>query len=464
MLSGVLDLTLSAVSSKIAAGEVSPVELTRAVLDRIAMRDGKLHSFVHVTGRSALDAALQAEREISAGHHRGALHGVPLAVKDLFWTADAPTAGGTAIFRAQRTLSDATAVRRLREAGAVLLGKLQMTEGAYSDYHPSTIAPKNPWNPDYWPGISSSGPGVAIAAGLCFGALASDTGGSIRWPSSACGVSGLKPSWGRVSRHGVLALAPSLDHVGVMARSVADIGHLLSAVAGSDPLDATAVAEPLPDLSAPRELSGMTVGVDPTWNSVDVDAEVRAVMDSAIATMRDLGAAVVEIEVPDVTDAIADWPANCAVEAAVVHEATFPARATDYGPVLKSVLEHGHGIGGMDYQKILLRRAALRGAFDRLLAGIDFLLCPVQPFAPITLEMLGTMGERPDLIARLQRYTCAFDMTGHPSLTLPGGSTSVGMPIGIQLVARHLREDILIRAGIAYQAGTSWHERRPPDA
>jgi len=473
-MSELFDLTLSALSARLAAGDVSPVEATRAMLDRIAARDGTLHSYVHVTARAAMDAARTAEREIAAGRRRGPLHGVPLAVKDLFWTADAPTAGGTAILCNHRPSADATVVRRLREAGAILLGKLQMTEGAYSDHHPSVTAPKNPWNADYWTGISSSGPGVAVAAGLCFGALASDTGGSIRWPSAACGVTGLKPTWGRVSRHGALELAASLDHVGVMARSAADAGLLLAAIAGPDPLDPTAVVDRVPDLAGITvgtdptaavdpvpDLAGITVGIDPSWNGEDVDNEVQAVVAAAATTLRDLGATLVEVEVPEVTGSIADWPANCAVEAAVAHEATFPARAAEYGPVLRGVLVCGLRLSGTDYQKILLRRTALRGAFDRLLAGIDLLLCPVQPFAPITLETFGTMGEQPDLIARLQRYTCVFNMTGSPALTLPGGFDGAGLPIGVQLVAGRLREDLLVRAGIAYQRAADWHERRP---
>lgn len=226
-------LELTELAALIRTGELSPVAVTRAMLDRIADLDGALHSYALVMADSAIADAKVAETEIAACRYRGLLHGVPIGVKDLFWTKGVPTAAGMAIYKDHRPAEDATAVRRLREAGAVLLGKLQMTEGAYSDYHPSVTPPKNPWNPDYWPGISSSGPGVATAAGLCFGSLASDTGGSIRWPSAANGLTGLKPTWGRVSRHGVFALAPTLDHVGTMARSAADAGAILSIIAGA---------------------------------------------------------------------------------------------------------------------------------------------------------------------------------------------------------------------------------------
>jgi amidase len=226
-------LELTDLAELIRTQEISPVEATHQQLDRIAMLDGTLASYAVVTAERAMAEAREAEADIVASRYRGPLHGVPLAVKDLFWTCDVPTAAGMTIHKRFRPTEDATAVRRLREAGAVLLGKLQMTEGAYSDHHPEITPPRNPWNADYWPGISSSGPGVAVAAGLCFGALASDTGGSIRWPSAANGLTGIKPTWGRVSRHGVFDLAPSLDHIG--PRSVADAAALLAAVAVAAP-------------------------------------------------------------------------------------------------------------------------------------------------------------------------------------------------------------------------------------
>ena len=219
--------------------------VTRAQLDRIAALDGALGSYAQVMTEVAMAQAEAAEAEVAAGRYRGPLHGVPIAVKDLCWTKGFPTAAGMAIHKDYRPADDATVVRRLTEAGAVLLGKLQLTEGAYSDHHPSVTPPKNPWNAEYWPGISSSGSGSATAAGLCYGSLGSDTGGSIRWPCAANGLTGLKPSWGRVSRYGVFALAPTLDHVGSMARSAADAGAILGAIAGSDPSDPTAVLDPM---------------------------------------------------------------------------------------------------------------------------------------------------------------------------------------------------------------------------
>ena len=280
-------LDLLDLSARLEGGQTTSLAVTQALLDRIGRLDGDLHAYAWLTAESALAEAAHADAERASGGARGPLHGVPLAVKDLCWTRDVPTAAGMAIHRDFRPAEDASVVRRLREAGAVLLGKLQMTEGAYSDHHPSVTAPVNPWGADYWPGVSSSGPGVALAAGLCFGAIASDTGGSIRWPCAANGVTGLKPSWGRVSRHGVVELAASLDHVGPMARSVRDLAALLQVIAGPDPRDPTARQAPVPDYlaAAGRGGAGLRLGVDRAWNAQGVDPQVAATVAEAEALL-----------------------------------------------------------------------------------------------------------------------------------------------------------------------------------
>jgi amidase len=457
------NLDLVEVAARIKAGEVSPVTVTRAQLERIAALDGALGSYAMVTAAAAMEQAEAAEKEIAAGRHRGPLHGVPIGVKDLFWTKDVPTAAGMAIYKNYRPDRDAFAVRRLRAAGAVLLGKLQLTEGAYSDYHPTIAAPKNPWHAGYWPGISSSGSAVATAAGLCYGALASDTGGSIRWPAAANGVTGLKPTWGRVSRDGVFGLAPTMDHVGAIARSALDAGVMLEAIAGRDSNDPTAVLDAVDGYAtAALDVRGLRIGIDVDWNGMDVDASTAATLAAAIEAFRGLGGTVVDVRFPDVTQAIADWAPICGVEAAVAHESTYPARKHEYGPVLASVLEGGRTVSAVEYQKMLLRRLDLRGRVDALFGAIDLLLIPVQPFAAPTLAMIRTLGEQPELIAKLQRYTCPFDLTGHPTITLPGGFTENGMPIGFQLVAAALGEAMLVRAASAFQRLTSWHRCRPP--
>jgi amidase len=456
-------LELTELAARIRTGEISPVAVTRAQLDRIASLDGALGSYALVMADVAIEQAQAAEAEIAAGRYRGPLHGVPVAVKDLCWTKGVATAAGMAIHRSYRPHDDATVVRRLQEAGAILLGKLQLTEGAYSDHHPSVTPPKNPWNGDYWPGISSSGSAAATAAGLCFGSLGSDTGGSIRWPAAANGVTGLKPSWGRVSRYGVFELAATLDHVGPIARSVTDAAAMLGAIAGSDPNDPTAVPAPVPDYAAAieQDVRCLRIGVDAAWNSDGVDATTQAVLSQAAQAFLMLGATIVDVHFPDVTQAVADWVPNCAVEAAVAHAKTYPARKDEYGAVLASVIEAGRALSGVDYQKILLRRLDLRGRVATLFGTIDLLLIPVHPFPPLSLATIRTLGEQPDLIAKLQRYTCPFNMTGHPTLTLPGGFSGTGLPVAFQLVAADLCEATLVRAGAAFQSVTSWHRRHP---
>jgi amidase len=456
-------LELTELAARIKTREVSPVMVTRALLDRIASLDGALGSYALVMADVAMAQAKAAEAEIAAGRYRGPLHGVPIAVKDLCRTQGVPTAAGMAIYKNYCPDEDATVVHRLKQAGAVLLGKLQLTEGAYSDHHPSVTAPKNPWNAEYWPGISSSGSGVATAAGLCYGSLGSDTGGSIRWPAAANGVTGLKPSWGRVSRYGVFELATTLDHVGTIARSAADAGAMLGVIAGSDPNDPTALHDPVPDYLAAvgQRIQGLRIGIDAAWNGNDVDTTTQSMLSDATEVFQSLGAEIIDVKFPDVAQAIADWSDNCAVEAAVAHEPTYPARKDEYGHVLASVIEAGRGLSGLDYQKILLRRLELRGRVTALFRTIDLLLIPVHPFTPPTLAAIRTLGEQPELISKLQRYTCPFNMTGNPTITLPGGFTKAGLPIAFQLVAADLGETMLVRAGSAFQGVTSWHGHHP---
>lgn len=456
-------LGLTEIGTLIRDRAVTARQVVEAQLQRIAALDIELKSYALVLEASARAEADAADRDIAAGRFRGPLHGVPIAVKDLFWLKGAPTAAGTTVHSAFVPDEDATVVRRLREAGAVLIGKTQMTEGAYSDHHPSVTPPRNPWDGSYWPGISSSGSGVATAAGLCYGALASDTGGSIRWPAAANGVTGLKPTWGRVSRHGTFELAASLDHVGTIARNTLDAAMMLAAIAGSDPRDPTALLDPVPDYRAATEMGmrGLRVAVDPAWNSADVDPETQTALQNAVGVFADLGAEIIEIRFPDVAQIVADWVSNCAVEAAVAHETDFCAHRDQYGAVLAGVIEAGRALSGIDYQKILLRRAAFRGEVDALFSTVDLLLTPVQPFAPLTLKTIATLGEQPELIARLQRYTCPFDMSGHPTLTFPGGVGSTGMPIGLQLVAGRMKETSLVAGGTSFQAAASWHQRHP---
>jgi amidase len=456
-------LDLVDVARRLKVGALSPVALTEAMLKRIERLDGRLKSYATVTPELALKQARDAEAEIRRGNYRGPLHGVPIAVKDLCYTKGIPTAAGMAIHKTFKPDHDATVVARFREAGAVLLGKLQLTEGAFADHHPSVTPPINPWNRDHWSGASSSGSGVATAAGLCFASLGSDTGGSIRFPSAANGVTGLKPTWGRVSRYGVFALAESLDHVGPMTRSAADAAAVLGVIAGADPDDPTARQEPVPNYLAglARGIRGVRIGVDRTFNTKGVDKDMVKLVESAVEVLADLGAEIVEAKFPSPDRMVKDWLPLCAVETAVAHEATFPKQADQYGPGLRGVIELGRGLSGVDLTKILLEREAFRGRVARLFEGVDLLVIPAQYAASPTTATMATLGEDPKALEMLLRFTAPFDMTGSPTITLPGGFTTKGLPIAFQLVSRHMEEDLLLRAGHAFQLATDWHKRRP---
>ncbi|MDR6456476.1 amidase [Variovorax paradoxus] len=456
-------LELVDIGQRIQRKELSPVEVTQAQLARIEKVDGALKSYVIVMAEQALADARRAEAEIARGEIRGPLHGVPLAVKDLCWTKGVATAAGMTLYRDFVPTEDGTAVRKLREAGAVILGKLQLTESAYADHHPTVTPPANPWNAAHWSGASSSGSGVATAAGLCYGSLGTDTGGSIRFPSSANGLTGLKPTWGRVSRHGAFELAATLDHIGPMTRSAADAGAMLGAIAGADPKDPTASLAAVPNYLAGMErgLRGLRVGIDARWNGEGVDAATAKVMEDALAAVRELGAEVRHVTFPDPVQVIADWFPLCGIEAAVVHESTYPARKQMYGPALSGLLDLGRAQSGIDYQKIVLHRHAFSGRVREMFEGIDLLLMPSQGVASPTLERMLSFGEDAELMSAMLRYTCPLDMSGSPTITLPGGFTDAGTPVAFQFVARHFEEELLVRAGWAFQQATDWHQRHP---
>lgn len=456
-------LELLEVGRRIQSRALSSEEVTGALLARIGSVDARLQSYATLMADQAMVDARRADDEIASGKARGPLHGVPLAVKDLLWTAGVPSAHGMTIYKHHKPAEDATAVRRLREAGAVLLGKLQQTEGAFADHHPEITPPVNPWGDALWCGASSSGSGVATAAGLCFGALGTDTGGSIRFPSAANGITGLKPTWGRVSRYGAFELAASLDHIGPMARSAADAGALLQVIAGPDPKDPTASQEPIPDYLAQmtRGLAGLRVGIDPAWTLDRADAPTKAVLQAVLAQIEPLGGSVREVHFPDAEQVLQDWAPLCAVETAVAHEATFPARRAEYGPGLAGVIDVGRQMSAMDYQKLWLRRADFRGRVNAVFNDVDLILAPATAIAGATMELMSKFGVDAELFAAMLRYTCPFDLSGHPTITLPGGRTPGGAPVAFQFIAPHFGEALLVRAGWAYQRATDWHRRHP---
>lgn len=444
--------------------DLSSVEATQAQLKRIHALDGKLKSYATVAAEQALAAARKADAEIAKGRHKGLLHGVPVAVKDLAHTHGIPTAAGMPIHRNFLAQRDATVVARLKEAGAVLLGKLQMTEGAFSAHHPDVPSPVNPWGAEYWTGVSSSGSGVATAAGLCYGSLGTDTLGSIRFPSTMNNLSGLKPTWGRVSRAGIFPLAETMDHVGPMTRSAQDAAAMLQAIAGADAKDRTALLVPVPDYlkTIADGVKGLRIGIDRRMIEANADADFQRVTQEAAKLFKRLRAKVTEIAFPPTDQIVRDAVLLCATEAAAAHADTYPARAKEYGPVLSGLLDLGRSANGVTIARILARRSGFAGEVAALFNEVDLLLMPAMHEAAPTMAQL--YERRNDLEARYQRirFTCPFNMSGSPSLTLPGGQTKQGMPVGFQLIGRHLDEETILRAGHAFQRETDWHRRRPP--
>ena len=454
-------LSLDEVARRLKARKLSSVEATQAILDRIEKVDPRLKSYATVTADRALADAARLDAETAAGLSRGPLHGVPIAVKDLCNTAGIATAAGMAIHRATVPTKDATVVARLRDAGAVILGKLQMTEGAYGLHHPEITPPVNPWNAAYWPGVSSSGSGVATASGLCFASLGSDTGGSIRFPSTMNGLTGLKPTWGRVSRAGVFALAESLDHIGPMCRSALDAAIVLGVIAGADPDDPTAVPLAVPDYaeSIGGGVKGRRLGVPS--NLIGMDADAQRAFDGAVAAFRGAGAVPVDVTLPELDEAALKWRLLCGVEAALAHAATFPSRRAEYGAEFASLLDLGRGLSALDLGKLLLLRARVKGELDQLLASVDLLLLPVMGTAAWSIAAMAAAGRTAETVAARLRYTAPFDMSGHPTLTLPGGMTADGVPTGFQIVGRAFDEAGILAAGHAYQQATDWHLKHP---
>ena len=455
-------LDIGDAAQRLRAREISSVQLTRAMLARIAALDGSLRSYFHVATDLALGQAAAADAELDRGHWRGLLHGVPIALKDLFWTKDMPTTAGMPVRAGFQAPHDASVVRRLAEAGAVLLGKLNLTEGAVGANHPAIAPPLNPWDAAAWPGASSNGSGVAVAAGLCFAAMGTDTGGSIRFPSAANGVTGLKPSWGRVSRHGVFPLSEPLDCMGPLARSVADAAIVLSAIAGVDPHDPTTSHEPVPDYVDALEggVDGLRIGVDQSLLG-DVDALTAQTIEAALATFAGLSAQIVETRLAGIDDATLAWWALCSAGAAHAHKDTFADHAAAYGPSLRRAVEHGNALSAADLIPVLTERDSFRGRTATMFRDIDLFILPVQAFAGPSLDHMAAFAEQSNSRDRLLRFVAPFALTGQPVLVVPGGATPAGLPIGFQLAASPMCEPLLLRAGHAFQEATDWHRRRP---
>ena len=454
--------TLMDVAQQIHARKLSPVDLTRQMLDRIDALDPRFHSYVTVLADRALAQAKAAEAEIAGGHYRGPLHGVPLAVKDLCFMKGTVTTCGSQMLTEWMPDQNATVVWKLQQAGAVILGKLHLTEFALRWHHPYRPIPLNPWGEGRWPGVSSSGSGVATAAGLCFGAIGTDTGGSIRFPAASCGTVGLKPTYGRVSRAGVFPLAASLDHIGPLTRSVADAAAMLQAIAGPDPLDPTASRRPVPDYlgALAQGVAGLRIGVDERYITEGVHPDVSAAVKEAVRVLAELGAHIVAVTVPepDMQATTQAWLTLTGADALVAHEGMYPERAADYGP-FRELLDNTAKLRAQDYAKAHALRETFAAQFDPLFDQMDLLLCPTMPTTAPMMDAQGNATIQEGYVRT--RYTYVFNFSRNPTISLPCGFDSNGLPISLQFVGRHFEEDLLCRAGHAYEQATEWHTRKP---
>lgn len=444
------ELTLAEASAQIRAGELSPVELTTAMLDRIDRLDGELQAWPTVLRDEALAAAREAEREVAAGTWRGPLHGIPIGVKDLLDVRGAPTLAGSQARQGHVADEDAAVIRSLRQAGSVILGKTATHELAYGATTPGTA---NPWDTTKVPGGSSGGSGVALAARTCLGALGTDTAGSIRIPAALCGVVGVKPTYGLVSRDGVVYLSWSLDHIGPLARTVEDAALVLDAIAGT------------------QHAAGLDGGLDrlrvavPTnvyWDPLAADVE-HAVRD-AIAVLAGQAAEVIEVTLPLAELVLPTGFGIVIPEASAYHRATLVDRADLYGPATRALLEAGLAMSAVDYLRALQAREAIAAAWRDALAGVDVLAAPTVPAVAVDRDqdVYVWPDGRSEAVLDLYVRTCApANITGRPAVSVPCGQSADGLPIGLQLVGQPFDERTLLRAAHAFEQATEWHQHRP---
>jgi aspartyl-tRNA(Asn)/glutamyl-tRNA(Gln) amidotransferase subunit A len=464
----VTDWTVQSLGRAIAARKVSPVEATRACLDRIERFDGGIHAFITLDAEGALAAARALEAELAAGRSRGPLHGVPLAYKDLCHVPGLPTSCGTKTREYFTPPIECTATARLREAGAITLGKLNMTElamGPFGDNaHHGDV--QNPWKPGHCAGGSSSGSAAAVAAGFALATLGSDTGGSIRLPAACCGVVGLKPTYGRVSRAGAMPLSWSMDHLGPLTRTVADTALLLEIVAGQDPHDGTSSPRGVPYYQRMLEspVAGLRVGVPENYYFDGIDAEMDAAVRAATDVLAGLGVLVTPLRVPDPRALTDIGNVISRSESAALHTRLARERPHELQPAVRARLEVGFRISAHDYlQALRLRSRLTREFIAEVFAEVDALVVPVIPEPAPALEAAKS-GSVDDVVARMGRFsrlTRPFNALGLPALTVPCGFSADRRPLALQIVGRAFDEATTLRLGHAYQQA-SGHLEGPP--
>jgi aspartyl-tRNA(Asn)/glutamyl-tRNA(Gln) amidotransferase subunit A len=459
-------LTLTEAAGLIERRELSAAELTASVLERIEAVQPRLHAYVTVMAGEAAAAAAEADRAIAAGRRRGPLHGIPVAVKDIYDVAGAPAESGSRVRAGYVPAQDSEVVRRLREAGAVIVGKTVTHEFAFGVTSPPA---RCAWDPNCVPGGSSGGSGAAVAADACLAALGTDTGCSIRNPAAINGVVGLKPTYGRVSKRGITPLAWSADHAGPLAKSVRDCAVVLAAIAGHDPDDPTTSARLVDDYAAPLDsgVAGLRIGVPRNHFFDNVRPDVEAAVRAAIAELERLGARLVDVELPLAEHGRAVIRILALVEGAAVHRRDLAERADRYGDEVRLLLETGSLVSGtayLDAQRVrTLMKRAFRQAFET--HRLDAVVTPTNPIGAVPApgtEPVSVAGEPPDaLINHYARFASAFNATGMPALTVPCGFDADGHPAGLQIAGRPFDEATVLRIGQAYESATSWHTMRP---
>lgn len=458
------ELTLSDAADEIAAGALSPVELTDSVLARIDTVEEELTAFVTVTEEVARAQAATAAEEIARGVHRGPLHGIPVALKDLYDTAGILTTSSSAVRAGYVPSADSAVAARFADAGAVLVGKTHTHEFAYGATTPTT---RNPWDTDRIPGGSSGGSGAAVAAGECMVGMGSDTGGSIRIPAALCGVVGLKPTYGRVSRRGVASLSWSLDHVGPLTRTVRDAALTLNAIAGYDRADPGSVDVPVVDFTRRigMDLTGVRVGVPTDYFTDHLQDAVRDSVSAAVSTFGELGATLVEVQIPMASQiAAVEW-GLLLPEATSYHQEALRATPELFTEETRAMLEVGEFVLATDYLKAQRLRTLVQAAWRDLFGRIDVLAAPTLTHTATLAgqgEVVWPDGLRESPTTTYVRFSQPANVTGLPSITVPTGLDGNGLPIGVQLMGRPFEEDVVCGVAAAYEAVSGFAGRLAP--
>ena len=465
-------LSAAATARAVRAGELSPVDAVQAYLDRIDRLDSRLAAYITVTREEAMDAAEQVQWRVSSQGYAGALAGVPMAIKDQFWTDGILTSTGSRVYRDFVPNEDATIVRRLKNAGATLLGKLNLSELAMGGtQEPPWGIPANPWDLDRTPGESSSGSGVALSAHLCAASIGEDTGGSGRGPAAYCGVVGLRPTFTRVSRYGMTHMCWFMDAAAPMTKTVEDCAIVLGVIAGRDERDLYTSTRPVPDYTATLRngIQGLRVGlIRELHESPDMHPEVRASMEFGIDVFRSLGAEIKEVSIPLVELAGAIFVGVADTEGAGARDEILRTRADELDQASRTRLLSASLVPFKVYNRAAKARVLLRQQFMSALNEVDLLVSATSPYpAPLHTSLTARFESAEDVRSRFffrRAYTGCYSLTALPALSIPGGFTSDGLPIGLQLGARPFAEETLFRAGHAYEQVTPWHTRIAPAA